>query len=130
MDGLLVGLLSVIAILAYLVYYYYVRRLDITKKISAQPLMKSVHTVLFNGYFIEFFIHYFSKNVVVNSFAKTINWIDINIIDATVNVTVKLTSKIKFMFRKTHSGYASDNSGAMILGVFILLLALFIGGAS
>ena len=127
-DGLLVGLLSAIALLAVIVYYYYVKRLDLTKKIASQPLMKAIHTLLFNGYFVEFFIHYFAKNVLVGSFAKTMNWIDINIVDATVNATKSIALNIKRIFMKSHTAYTSDNSGAMLLGVVVLLLALVLGG--
>jgi len=127
-DGLPVGLLSVITLLALIVYYYYVKRLDLTKKIASQPLMKAIHTLLFNGYFVEFFIHYFAKNVVVGSFAKTMNWIDTNIVDATVNATKNMAQNIKRIFMKTHTSLTSDNSGAMLLGVVALLLALVVGG--
>lgn len=128
-EGLLVGLLSAIGLLALIIYYYYVKRLDITKKIAAQPLMKSIHSLLFNGYFVEFFIHYFSKNIVVGNFAKTINWIDINIIDATVNNTKIFAQYIKRILMKTHTSYTTDNSGAMLFGVVILLVAILAGGA-
>jgi len=127
-EGLLVGLLSAITMLALIIYYYYVKRLDITKKIAAQPLMKSIHTVLFNGYFVEFFIHSFSKNIVVGSLAKTINWIDVNLIDKTVNSTKISAQNVKRIFMKTHTSYTTDNSGAMLLGVVVLLLALLVGG--
>jgi len=127
-DGLLFGLLSTIGLLALLVYYYYIKRLDITKKISSQPLMKSIHTLLFNGYFVEFFIHYFSKNIVVGSFAKTINWIDTNIIDKTVNNTKIFAQNIKMIFMKTHTSYTTDNSGAMLFGIIALFIAFLAGG--
>ncbi len=128
-SGLFIGLISSITLLALIVYYYFVKRLDLTKKIAAQPLMRSIHKVLFNGYFIEFFIHYFAKEVVIGGFAKSINWIDTYIIDATVNATVKVAQRVKMLFAKTHTGYTSDNSGAMAFGILILLIILFIGGA-
>jgi len=128
-DGLLVGLLSAISLLALIVFYYYNKRLDLTKKIAAQPLMKSIHKILFNGYFVEFFIHYFAKEIVVKSFAKTVNWIDVHVIDAGVNASVSVAKGAKKLASKTDTGYASNNSGAMIVGVLILLVVLFIGGA-
>jgi NADH-quinone oxidoreductase subunit L len=127
-DGLVVGILSSITILALLSYYYYVKRIDLLKKIAAQPLMRSLHKVLLNGYFVEFFIHYFIKNVVVQGVAKMIYFIDTNIIDPLVNGSKDGAYKIKKMVMKTHSGYISDNSGGMIFGVIILLVALLIGG--
>ena len=128
-EGLFVALMLIIALLAFIVFYYYQKKLDILKKISAQPLMKSIHQVLFNGYFVEFFIHYFAKEFVVNSFAKAIKWIDIYLIDATVNNSVKFAKFVKNIFAKTDTGYASNNSGAMIFGLLILVLVLFVGGA-
>ena len=127
-PGLFFGLLSVIALLGLIVYYYYVKRLDITQKIAAQPLMKAIHTLLFNGYFIEFFIHYFVREIVVGSFARAIFWFDVNIVDAAVNGTRSLSLKVFKCLQKIHTAYASDNSGAMLYGIVILLLALFIGG--
>ena len=127
-EGLLVGLLSVIALLAFIVYYYYVKRLDITKKVAQQPLMRAIHKVLFNGYFVEFFIHYFAKTIVVGSFAKTINWIDIHIVDAGVNNSKSLANRVKITLSKTHTGYTSDNSGAMLLGLVLIFVVVLLGG--
>jgi NADH-quinone oxidoreductase subunit L len=127
-EGLFIGLLSVITLLALIVYYYYVKRLDITKKVASQPLMKAIHTVLFNGYFVEFFIHYFVKNVVVGGVGKTSHWIEQNIVDAGVNNTKNLAQKIKTLLQKTHTGYASDNSGMMLFGLLALLVVILIGG--
>jgi len=128
-EYLLVSLLSAIVFVAFIIYMYYVKRLDITKKVASQPLMKAIHKVLFNGYYVEFFIHYFSREVVVGAGAKTINWIDTNLVDASVNGVKTLTQKIYRLFGKTHSGYAGDNSGAMIIGLLILLVILISGGA-
>jgi len=128
-EYLLVSLLSTIVFLAFIIYIYYVKRLDITQKVASQPLMKAIHKVLFNGYYVEFFIHYFSREVIVGAVAKTINWIDTNLVDASVNSIKSLTQKVYRLFGKTHSGYAGDNSGAMIIGLLILLLILISGGA-
>ena len=129
-EGLVVAILSAISLLLIIVYYYYVKRLDITKKIASQPLLKSIHTVLYNGYFVEFFIHYFAKEVVVGAVAKTVNCIDIYIVDALVNATLPISKYIKRLFRKSFTGYASDNAGAMIVGLLLLLIILLVGGAA
>ena len=128
-PGLLSGLLITIAFLALLVYYYFCKRLDLTKKVAAQPLMRSIHKVLFNGYFIEFFILFFVKEVVIGGFAKAVNWIDTHIIDAAVNASLKVAQKIKTLLSKTDTGYTSDNSGAMAFGLLLLLVILLAGGA-
>ena len=127
-DSLLFGLLSTITLIFVITYYYYVKRLDITKKIAAQTLMKSLHKLLFNGYFVEFFIHYFAKQIVLNSLAKTINWIDINIVDAAVNATLTISRRLNKLVRKTDRGLMSDSSGAMLMGMVILLFILLIRG--
>jgi len=127
-PNLSIYLLSAIVIIGLIVYYYYVKRLDITKKVAAQPLMQAIHKVLFNGYFVEFFIHYFAKNFIIDTFAKMINWLDTKIIDAFVNNIAKISKKISQLFTKTHSGYAGDNSGMMVVGILILLVILYIGG--
>ncbi len=127
-KGLAISILSGVAFLALIVYYYYVKRLDITKKVAAQPLMQAIHKVLFNGYFIEFFIFYFSKNFILNAFAKSINWIDRHIVDAGVNAVETVSTKIYKLFGKTHSGYSGDNMGVMMVGLLILVVSLFVGG--
>ncbi len=90
--------------------------------------MRSLHTVLFNGYYIEFFIHYFTKNIIFNSLSRTINWMDIHIIDAAVNATVNISFSLNKLLRKTDRGLMSDNSGAMLIGVVILLFIILIEG--
>ncbi|KYJ87642.1 NADH-quinone oxidoreductase subunit L [Sulfurovum riftiae] len=129
MTGLIVGLLSGIALLALIVYYYYVKRPDITEKIAAQPLMKTIHGILFNGYYIEKMIFWFTHNVIIESFAKTINWIDQHIVDAAVNGAVTLSQKVNGAFGHTHSGRVGDNSGAMVFGLLLLFAAMMAGGA-
>ncbi len=129
MTGLIVGLLSGIALLALIVYYYYVKRPDITEKIAAQPLIKTIHGILFNGYYIEKMIFWFTHNVIIESFAKTINWIDHHIVDAAVNGAVTLSQKVTGMFGHIHSGKVGDNSGAMAFGLLLLLAAMMVGGA-
>jgi len=128
-TGLFFGLMAGIALLLLIVYYYYVKRPDITEKIAAQPLMKTIHGILFNGYYIEKMIFWFTHNVVIESFAKTINWIDRHIVDAAVNGMTGLSQRVTGMFLHTHSGRVGDNSGAMALGLLLLLAAMVAGGA-
>jgi NADH-quinone oxidoreductase subunit L len=127
-DGLLIGLLSGITLLVAIVYYYYVKRLDLTKKIASQPLVSAIHKVLFNGYYVEYIIHWFSKYVIIESVAKSVNWSDRKVVDASVNAAVPLSERIAKLFGKTHSGVVGDNSGAMAVGLLLLLVALLIGG--
>lgn len=126
--GLLPALLGSIALIAFIVYHFYLRRLDLTAKIAAQPLMQAIHGVLFNGYYIETMIHWLTKNIIIRSFAKTIHWTDVHIVDATINSVPVVTQHIFTLFGKTHSGKVGDNSGAMIVGLLLLLIALIIGG--
>jgi len=128
-SGLVIGLMGGIILLALIVYYYYVKRPDITKKIAAQPLMKTIHGILFNGYYIEKMIFWFTHNVIVESVAATINWIDRTVVDGAVNGMVGLSNKVNRLFGHTHSGRAGDNSGAMALGLLLLLAAMMAGGA-
>jgi NADH-quinone oxidoreductase subunit L len=127
-EGLVFWLLSIIALLLFLVYFYYVKRLDITKKLASQPFMGAIHKVLYNGYFVEYYIHYFSREVIVGGVSKAINWVDIHIVDAMVNGMVGISKNISRVFEKTHTGYVGDNSGFMIIGVFLLMVAIYIGG--
>ncbi len=127
-DGLFAGLMISILLLALIVYYYYNRRLDLTEKIASHPLMKTIHGILFNGYYIEYMIHWLTHNVIINAFARTIDWIDEHIIDAAVNGMVGLSRRIASWFGLVSTGQAGNNSATMTVGLMLLLLAMIAGG--
>jgi len=127
-DGLFAGLMISILLLALIVYYYYNRRLDLTEKIASHPLMKTIHGILFNGYYIEYLIHWLTHNVIINAFARTIDWIDEHIIDAAVNGMVGLSRRIASWFGLLSTGQAGNNSATMTVGLMLLLLAMIAGG--
>ena len=129
LDGLFIGLMGSILVLGLIVYYYYNRRLDLTEKISSHPLMKSIHGVLFNGYYIEYLVHWLTHNVIIDAFAGTVNWIDRHIIDAAVNGMTGVSRRITGWFTLSYSGRAGDNSATMTAGLLLLLLAVFVGGS-
>ena len=118
-----------IALLAWLVWFYYAKRLDLTKKIASQPLMVVIHKVLFNGYFIEYLILWFSKNFILNSLARSVNWSDKSIVDGTINKMVPFAKRVSCYFEYLRSKNSGDNSGVMALGLLLLLTALIVGGA-
>ena len=128
-DGLFMGLMIMIFLLALIVYYYYNKRLDLTEKISSHPLMKTIHGILFNGYYIEYMIHWLTHNVIINAFAKTIYWIDKHIIDAAVNGMVGVSKRIFSWFGLLSTAKAGDNSATMTVGLLLLLLAMIAGGS-
>ena len=127
-DGLFMGLMTMILLLALIVYYYYNRRLDLTEKIASHPLMKTIHGILFNGYYIEYLIHWLTHNVIIDAFAKTVYWIDEHIIDAAVNGIVGVTKRIFSWFSLLSTAKAGDNSATMTVGLLLLLLAMIAGG--
>ncbi|WP_456453344.1 NADH-quinone oxidoreductase subunit 5 family protein, partial [Hydrogenimonas sp.] len=75
------SLLAGIALLAWLVWYYYAKRPDLTEKIAAQPLMQTIHKVLFNGYYIEYLVHRFVRGFVVGGLARALHWGDAKLVD-------------------------------------------------
>ncbi len=129
-PGLLPFMFITIAIFAWLVWFYYVKRLDLTKKIAAQPLMQVIHRVLFNGYFIEYLILWFSRNFIVQSLARSVNWSDRNVVDGAVNGTVPFSRKVSALLGRTATRVSGENAGAMALGLLLLLAALMAGGAA
>ena len=129
-EGLFIGLMSGIVFLALLVYYFYKKRLDLTEKLSKHPLIKTIHGVLFNGYYIEYLIHWLTHNVIIEGFAKTVHWVDHHIIDASVNAMVGISRKISRLFEYTYSAKVGDNSGVMAVGLLLLLLAMISGGVA
>ena len=126
-NYLLPALLAAIFIVAFIVYKFYKSRPDARNKLASQPLMKSIHQVLYNGYYVEQMITWFVKNIVVNSVAKTINWIDIHIVDGAINAMLTLTQKIFMLLSKTATSKVSNQAGVMMIGLFSILVIILIG---
>lgn len=124
---LLPFMMFVISLLILIVYYFYNRRTDLREKVSAQPLMKTIRQVLFNGYYIEAMITWFAKNIIVNVVARSINWSEKHIIDATVNNMVTMSHAVFVLLGRTHSAKVSNQAGAMLLGVLAIVMIIFIG---
>jgi len=126
-DYLLPLLLGAIFLLAFVVYKFYKSRPDARDRLAAQPLMKAIHKVLLNGYFVEQMITWFVKSFILNSFAKSIHWIDVHIIDAAVNGMLKLSHTIHILFESTTTSKVSNQAGVMLLGLLVILSIIFIG---
>jgi hypothetical protein len=92
--------------------------------------MKTIHGILFNGYYIEYIIHWVVEHVIVQSVAKTVHWVDEHIVDASVNGVVGVSRKISKLFGYTYSPKVGDNSGVMAVGLLLLLLAMILGGVA
>ena len=129
-EGLLPFMLIMIAILAYLVWFYYVKRLDLTEKLASQPLISVIHKLLFNGYYIEYLILWVSRNFIVESIAKGINWSDRKIVDGAINATLPISKIISSIFALSRAKKSGENAGMMALGLLLLAVALIFGGAS
>jgi len=121
-------MMILILFLAFLVYYFYYKRQDLLLKVSAQPLMKTIHQVLFNGYYVEKLITWIAKSIIIEVIAKTINWIDRNIIDAFINGFITFTKKISKLFSLTHSSVVSNQIGSMVVGLVFIIITIIIGG--
>ena len=126
-DWLVPFIMFVISILILIVYYFYRKRSDLREKVSAQPFMKTIRNILFNGYYIELMITFLAKNIVVNVIAKAISWLDKHIVDAAINYTLNITNFIFLGFGKTHSAKVSNQAGMMILGLVVILILVFVG---
>jgi NADH-quinone oxidoreductase subunit L len=129
-PGLMVGLLVGIAILAWLVWFYYVKRPDLTEKIAAQPLMQVIHRLLFNGYYIERLIFWLTDNFIIKSLAGAVNWGERKIVDGAVNGTLPLCRGVSALLARVETRRSGENAGAMALGLLLLSLALMAGGAA
>lgn len=126
--GLLPFLLTSLTLLALTVYFFYVRRPDLTAKLGAQPLMRSLHQVLFNGYYVEAMITWFSKTLILGGAAATANWIDRRVIDRTVNGSVPAARGVFGLLRRTRGGKVGGYAGAMIAGGTVIVLLFVIAG--
>jgi NADH-quinone oxidoreductase subunit L len=125
-KGLLVGLLLGMATLFAIVVGLYVKGMNLLEKISKHRFMQIIHQVLFNGYYVEAGITYLSKNVIVNGVAKSLRWVDTNIIDWLVNATVPFANKVFKTFRVGHTGRIGDYIGTFAIGVAIIVVAILI----
>jgi len=125
-KGLLVGLLLGMATLFAIVVGLYVKGMGLLEKISKHRFMQIIHQLLFNGYYVEAGITYLSKNVIVNGVAKSLRWVDTNMIDWLVNATVPFANKIFKFFRIGHTGRIGDYMGTFAIGVTIIVIAILI----
>jgi len=125
-KGLLIGLLLGMATLFAIVVGLYVKGMGLLEKISKHRFMQILHQVLYNGYYVEAGITYLSKNVIVNGVAKSLRWVDTNIIDWLVNATVPFARGIFKGFRIGHTGRIGDYIGTFAIGVAIMVVAILI----
>ncbi len=125
-KGLLVGLLLTMGTLFLIVVGLYVKGLKLLEKISNHKFMKILHHVLFNGYYVEQIITWFSKNIVINSIAKGMNWFDANVIDWLVNATVPFAKGTKRIIGLPHNGRISDYMGIFAVGVAFIVIVILI----
>ncbi len=125
-DGLLIGLFIGLGLLALIVFGLYYKGLKLTEKISNHPFLKIFHQLLFNGYYVEYMITWFSKNIIVASVAKAATWIDLHIIDAIVNGSVGLTQALFKRLKVTQTGLIGDYAGMMVAGLAALTILMIL----
>ena len=121
-------LLGTMALIAFVIYKFYLANTEARDKLAAQPLMKALHQLLFNGYYVERMITWFAKSVVVGFVARTIAWLEHHVVDGAVNATVGLSSAIVARLSQTHSHRISNQAGAMMLGALLIISILLIKG--
>jgi len=127
-NGFSTFILTSITLVALLVYYFYYKRLDLLKKVSAQPFMKSIHQILFNGYYVEWMITWLSKNIIIATLSKTIHGIDTYIIDGFIVKIPFIFLKLFLLFKRTYTTKAGDYAGAMVVGLLLLVAFVLFGG--
>jgi len=113
--------------LAGIMYYFYYLRLDLVKKLIAQPLIKSIHNILLNGYYVERFITWFTHNIVVDFLAKVVTYIDTHLIDASIDGTNGASHAVFSRLSKTNTKKSGDYTGGVIILVVLVILTVMIG---
>ena len=124
--GLTAFMLTGMIIIFLIIVGLYVKELKLLEKISSHHFMKTIHQVLFNGYYVEAMITWISKTIVVNSFGKSARWFDTYVIDWLVNATVPATKGVYKAFRTGHTGRIGDYMGLFVIGVAIIVVAILI----
>jgi len=125
-EGLMPILIAGLSTLALIIYFIYYKGLVVQQKIVKHPFVKVVIGVLRNGYYVEYMITYFSKNIVHNSLSRALTYFDTHIIDATVNSTLKISKNIFVQLKRTQSGQIGDYISFMIFGIAALMISLLI----
>jgi len=127
-PGLTAFMLTTMLVIAAIVVALYAHEtgLRLLKKISSHQFMKTIHQILFNGYYMEQMITWISKNIIVNSVAKGFRWFDTYVIDAIVNSTVPMTRKVHQFFKMGHTGAIGSYVGQMVIGVAIVVIAILL----
>jgi NADH-quinone oxidoreductase subunit L len=115
-----------ISALASLVYFFYALGDAIRDKVTAQPLMKTIHKILFNGYYVEMIVQYFAKNIVLQQVGGFVSFTEKKIIDRSINGIVNLMQKIFTIGMKTHTKEVSSQVGGMILGIVLMMIFLIV----
>jgi NADH-quinone oxidoreductase subunit L len=124
--GLAAIILSGMLIMFLLVLVLYTRNLKLLEKISNHHFVKTIHGVLYNGYYVEKMITWFAQNIVLGSLAKSARWLDTNAIDNAVNSTIPVTQKVSSFFGKIQVGRIGSYMGQFIIGVAIMVIAALI----
>jgi len=125
-EGLTAFMLTGMMLLFLIVVGLYVKGLNLLYKIASHHFVQTIHQVLFNGYYVEAMITWISKNIVVNSVAKSMRWFDTYVIDYIVNATVFLSLSVYKFFRLGHSGRVGTYMGQMVIGVAIIVISILI----
>ncbi|EJF06182.1 NADH:ubiquinone oxidoreductase subunit 5 (chain L)/multisubunit Na+/H+ antiporter, MnhA subunit [Thiovulum sp. ES] len=105
-----------ILFLGYATFKFY-SNLEMIHKLYSQPFLNIVHKVLYNGYYVQAFITFVSKNIVVNGISKALFWSDRKVVDGAVNKTVPISQNIFVNFTKVES-----LNGFWIFGIAIIIL--------
>jgi NADH-quinone oxidoreductase subunit L len=106
--------------LGYVTYKFYTN-LEMIQKLHSQPFLNIVHKILFNGYYVQSFITFVSKNIVVNGVSKALFWSDRKVVDGAVNGSVPVSKSIFTNFTKLE-----NVNGFWIFGIsLIALLTIF-----
>ncbi len=119
-------MMGVIVFFAFLVWFFYYKRLDLLQKVSAQPLMKTIHQILFHGYYVERMIEWFVQTIILGVVTSFVAFIEKNIIDKAVNGVVWLSYKVFLLFGLSKSSQVSNQVGGMVLGVVVLVFVMLV----
>ena len=127
-DGLLMGLMIGLSLLALIVFGLYAKDLTLVKKMGQHPFLKMMHQLLFHGYYVEAMISWFSQHIMVNGLAKASAWFDKRAIDATINGFLPVTHLLFKRLQTTQTGFIGDYIALMVAGLAILLIFMMVGG--
>ena len=125
-ETLVIGLSTIVALLGFVMAWAIYYQQSITSYVFTTNL-KPLHTFVVNKYYMDHIYNAFAEKVVAG-FCFLLDKFDLRVIDGTVNSIGVSLMKAGGSLRKIQTGIVQDYASAVLLGVSILLITIWLWG--